>query len=223
MSHLNLVFLGPPGAGKGTQAKLLSRRHAIPQVSTGDILRSAVKNESPMGLKAREYMKTGALVPDDVVIGIVRERLECPDAQTGFILDGFPRTVPQAEALTLMLDELGKTLTAVVSFEVDRDELVQRLVGRRTCPACGAGYHVTYDPPRVDGICNACGSTLVQREDDREETVVNRLEVYDAQTAPLKAYYSSKGLLREVPGSGPIDQIERIIHDRIFGSCRDTA
>lgn len=214
---LNLVFLGPPGAGKGTQAKILSRRYDIPQISTGDILRSAVKNETAMGKKAKEYMNAGALVPDDVVIGIVRERLDQPDTANGFILDGFPRTVPQAEALDTLLTSLGKFLTSVLSFEVGREDLIERLVGRRTCPSCGAGFHVLFDPPTVEGICNSCGAGLIQREDDSRDTVVNRLDVYDRQTAPLKEYYRRSGLLAEIEGTGSIDQIQENIQSILSG------
>lgn len=214
---LNLVLLGPPGAGKGTQSKFISRQYGIPQISTGDILRSAVKNETAMGRKAKGYMDAGSLVPDEVVVGIVRERLELPDASRGFILDGFPRTVPQAEALDDMLSSMSISLSAVLSFEVPREELVARLVGRRICPSCSAGYHVLYDPPAVEGVCNECGAALVQRQDDMRETVLTRLDVYDQQTSPLKAYYERNSLLRRIDGVGPIEVIQSSIQSIISG------
>ncbi|AJF07219.1 adenylate kinase [Geoalkalibacter subterraneus] len=208
---MKLILLGPPGAGKGTQAQMLMEKFSIPQISTGDILRSAVKNATPMGVKAKEYMDAGALVPDDVVVGIVRERLQQADCANGFILDGFPRTVPQADALTDTLDELSLGLDAVISLEVDTDALVSRLTGRRTCPSCGKGYHVDFDPPSKGGVCDACGGNLVQRDDDREETIRKRLDVYREQTAPLVDYYRKGGLLVEVDGMAGIDEVGRQI------------
>lgn len=204
---MNLILLGPPGAGKGTQAKNLVKRYAIPQISTGDILRSAVKEQSPMGIKAKEYMDSGALVPDAVVVGIVDERLDKADCENGFILDGFPRTVAQANALKEMLASKGRTLEHVISISVDKDELLQRITGRRTCKSCGKGYHVLFDPSRVDGICDECGGDLFQRDDDQEETMARRLDVYEDQTAPLIAYYEGESLLRSLPGTGSIDDI----------------
>jgi len=182
---MKLILLGPPGAGKGTQAKLLAERLEIPQIATGDILRAAVKQGTPMGLKAKGFMDAGSLVPDEVVVGIVRERLQQVDCARGFILDGFPRTVAQAEALKEMLASLGKNLNAVISLEVDNEALVRRLTGRRTCQECGRGFHVDFDPPKTDGTCDACGGELYQRDDDREETIRRRLEVYTDQTQPL--------------------------------------
>jgi adenylate kinase len=217
MGVLNLVFLGPPGAGKGTQAKFVSRTFNIPQISTGDILRSAVRNETAMGKKAKEYMNAGALVPDEVVIGIVKERLEDADTLHGFILDGFPRTVPQAEALDHLLSSMGRKLSAVLSFEVAREDLIDRLVGRRTCPSCGAGFHVTFDPPEKEGVCTNCGSRLMQRDDDTRETVVNRLDVYERQTAPLKEYYARAGIMIDIDASGSIDGIQKTIRDTLDG------
>jgi adenylate kinase len=208
---MKLILLGPPGAGKGTQAQMLMEKFSIPQISTGDILRSAVKNATPMGVKAKEYMDAGALVPDDVVVGIVRERLQQADCTNGFILDGFPRTVPQADALRDTLSELSLELDAVISLEVDTEALVARLTGRRTCSSCGKGYHVDFDPPSKEGICDACGGKLVQRDDDREETIRKRLDVYREQTAPLVDYYLRGGLLAEVDGMAGIDEVGRQI------------
>ncbi|HWI40088.1 MAG TPA: adenylate kinase [Verrucomicrobiae bacterium] len=205
---MNLVLLGPPGAGKGTQAKILIRKFSIPQISTGDILRAAVKDETPMGLKAKGFMDAGALVPDAVVVGIVEERLAKDDCVAGFILDGFPRTVAQADALKEMLDGLGRRIEHVISIVVDNEELVKRVSGRRTCRSCGAGYHLDFDPPKVDGVCNECGGELYQRDDDREDTMRRRLQVYQEQTAPLIEYYAGQDLLRSVPGIGAIEDIQ---------------
>ena len=206
---MKLILLGPPGAGKGTQAKMLTERFGIPQISTGDMLRAAVKEGTPMGLQAKACMDAGALVPDEVVVGIVRERLQQADCAAGFILDGFPRTVPQAEALTATLDELGKELDAVLSLEVDVEALVERLTGRRTCKECGRGYHLKFDPPRQAGICDACGGTLFQRDDDQEATIRKRLEVYREQTAPLAGYYQQHHLLSRVDGMQEIGSVQR--------------
>lgn len=209
---MNLILLGPPGAGKGTQAKNLVKKYGIPQISTGDILRSAVKEQSPMGVKAKGFMDSGALVPDEVVVGIVDERLDKSDCVNGFILDGFPRTVAQANALKEMLASKGRTLDHVVSISVDKGELLQRITGRRTCKACGRGYHVLFDPPRKDGMCDECGGELFQRDDDREDTMAKRLDVYEEQTAPLIAYYEGETLLRSLPGTGSIEDIfQRIV------------
>lgn len=197
---MKLILLGPPGAGKGTQAKQLIDRFGIPQISTGDILRAAVKEGTPMGVKAKSCMDAGALVPDEVVVGIVRERLQKPDCGAGFILDGFPRTVPQADALKANLAELGKELDAVISLEVDNEALIERLTGRRTCRNCGRGYHVKFDPPKVEGVCDACGGELFQRDDDQEATIRKRLDVYEQQTAPLVEYYQQAGLLAAIDG-----------------------
>jgi adenylate kinase len=214
---MNLILLGPPGAGKGTQAKLLTKQFAIPQISTGDILRSAVKEQTAMGLRAKSYMDSGALVPDDVVVGIVEERLAKPDCANGFILDGFPRTVAQADSLKLMLAGLGKSIEHVVSIEVDKNELLERITGRRTCRSCGKGYHVAFDPPKAAGKCDDCGGKLYQRDDDREETMRNRLDVYNEQTAPLIAYYSEESLLRTIEGIGSIEEIQRAILNIVEG------
>ena len=208
---MNLILLGPPGAGKGTQAKMMIDAYGIPQISTGDMLRAAVKNQTPLGLEAKKAMDAGALVSDEVVIGLVRERLSEDDCKNGFMLDGFPRTVPQAEELTKVLDGMGKQIDHVVSIEVPNQELMGRLTGRRTCKACGQGYHVMFDPPMAEGVCDKCGGELFQRDDDNEETVGNRLKVYEAQTAPLIEYYQGKGTLRPINGVGTIPEIlERV-------------
>jgi len=205
---MKLILLGPPGAGKGTQAKMLTDRFSIPQISTGDILRAAVKEGTPMGLKAKEFMDAGGLVPDEVVVGIVRDRLLAADCNNGFILDGFPRTVAQADALQASLEETDKALDRVISLEVDAEALVERLTGRRTCKECGRGYHVKFDPPLEDGICDACGGSLFQRDDDQEETIRKRLQVYAEQTSPLISYYRDAGVLMELDGMQPIHQVQ---------------
>jgi adenylate kinase len=212
---LNLILLGPPGVGKGTQAKLLIEKFGIPQISTGDILRAAVKDQTPMGIKAKGYMDSGALVPDAVVIGIVEERLAQDDCQKGFILDGFPRTVAQADALGQVLKGLGHSIDHVISLSVDKAELLKRLTGRRACPKCGAVYHVDYAPPKAAGICDACSADLFQREDDKEATILHRLAVYEEQTTPLIDYYQNCGLLRSVNGLGTVEGIHGEIVSRI--------
>jgi len=208
---MKLVLLGPPGAGKGTQAAMLVEKYGIPQISTGDMLRAAVREQTPMGIKANEYMQAGGLVPDEVVVGIVRERLQQVDCAKGFILDGFPRTVPQADALKQTLQELEKQLDAAISLEVDLEALVERLTGRRTCGSCGKGFHIRFDPPGADGRCSACGGELVQRADDQEETIRNRMAVYHEQTAPLEEYYRTEGLLTAIDGMAPIDRVHQEI------------
>lgn len=208
---MRLILLGPPGAGKGTQAKVLMEKYQIPQISTGDILRQAVKEKTPLGEEARVYMDRGALVPDQVIIGIIRERLQKPDCKRGYILDGFPRTVVQAEALRETLAGMDSSLDHVLSIEVMEEELIQRLSGRRTCKSCGEVYHIIYGPPKRDGVCDKCGGELYQRDDDKEETIKRRLRVYQAETAPLIDYYKGRGLLREIAGKGEIREIfERI-------------
>lgn len=208
---MNLILLGPPGAGKGTQAKLLIKKFGIPQISTGDILRAAVKDQTPMGIKAKSFMDDGALVPDEVVVGIVSERLSKEDCVSGFILDGFPRTVAQADSLKVMLAGLGKAIEHVVSMTVDKEELLQRITGRRTCKGCGKGYHIAFDPPVVAGVCDDCGGDLFQRDDDREDTMRKRLDVYEQQTSPLIEYYANASILRAVDGVGSIDGIQQQI------------
>jgi adenylate kinase len=214
---MNLILLGPPGAGKGTQAKLLCSKYTIPQISTGDILRSAVREQTVMGLKAKEFMDAGSLVPDSVVVGIVEERLQKSDCKNGFILDGFPRTIAQADALKQTLRSLHKQIDHVISISVDSDELLIRITGRRTCAKCGKGYHVSFEPPRVANVCDVCGAVLYQRDDDKEETIRKRLQVYDQQTEPLIDYYDKESLLRTVTGTGSIDDIQDGIIDILEG------
>jgi adenylate kinase len=204
---MNIILLGPPGAGKGTQAKMLVEKYQIPQISTGDILRAAVKEGSPLGKEAKACMDKGDLVPDSVVIGIVEERIQQPDCAKGYMLDGFPRTVPQAEALDGMLKNLSSQIDHVVSIEVANEELVGRLTGRRTCRDCGAGFHVMFDPPDKEGVCDKCGGELYQRDDDNVETVTSRLDVYESQTMPLIDYYTAQGKIRPIDGVGEIKEI----------------
>ena len=218
---MNLIFLGPPGAGKGTQAKLLSNFSGIPQISTGDILRAAVRDESPMGVRAKSYMDSGALVPDEVVVGIAEERLSQGDCDKGFILDGFPRTVAQAESLSEMLERMGKTITAVISIAVDEEELLERISGRRACEKCGKVYHLVYEPPKDITKCDLCGGILYQRDDDKKETMRKRLDEYRQKTAPLIEYYSGKGLLEEISGTGSIEEIQVQIRRAVEGARCD--
>jgi len=204
---MGIILLGPPGAGKGTQAKKLTGEFSIPQISTGDMLREALKNGTELGKKAKGFMDAGGLVPDDVVIGIVKERLAAKDCATGFILDGFPRTIPQAQALDRVTKELGKEIRFVLSLEVDQKELMERLCGRRTCTGCGAMFHVKFNPPKAAGKCDKCGTALIQRDDDKEETITARLTNYNKATAPLLDYYGNTGKIRTVTASGEIDAI----------------
>ena len=206
---MNLILLGGPGAGKGTQAKKLIDKYGIPQISTGDILRAAVKEGTEMGRKAKEYMDAGKLVPDAVVIGIIKDRLAQPDCQKGFILDGFPRTVPQAEALDTVLAGLGSKIDHVISIDVDEEALVARLTGRRTCKnaACGQMFHIKFTPPKQEMVCDKCGSELYQRDDDNETTVRSRLATYNQATKPLIDYYTKEGLVRPITGVGSIEDI----------------
>ena len=191
---MKLILLGPPGAGKGTQAEILNKKLGIPTISTGNILRAAVKNGTPVGLKAKEYMDAGKLVPDEVIIGVISERLAEADCQNGFILDGVPRTIPQAEAL----EKAGISFDAVVSIEISDEEIEQRMSGRRVCAQCGAPYHVKNMPPKVEGVCDACGGKLEARADDKPEVVRDRLQVYHKETAPLKDFYAARNLLKTV-------------------------
>jgi adenylate kinase len=206
---MRIVLLGGPGSGKGTQAKKLIDRLGVPQISTGDIFRAALKEGTPMGLKAKTYMDKGELVPDDVVIGVVEERLTKSDLDKGYMLDGFPRTLPQAQTLDGILAKQSKSIDHAILVDVPDEELVARLSGRRTCrnSECGRMYHVMFNPSKKEGICDACGSELYQRDDDSEATIRERLTVYNKQTAPLVDYYDKKGLLRRVKGVGPIDEI----------------
>jgi adenylate kinase len=218
---MNLILLGPPGAGKGTQAKILTKKYEIPQISTGDMLRVAVKEQTPMGIKAKEFMDAGALVTDEVVVGIVEERLAKPDCVNGFILDGFPRTVNQADALKQMLQSFGKSVDHVISIAVDQEELLGRISGRRTCRICGKGFNLLFDPPRTAGKCDECGGELYQRDDDSEETMRKRLVVYEQQTAPLISYYANESLLRTIDGIGSIEKIQQSLLSAIEGSKVD--
>ena len=193
---MNIIFLGAPGAGKGTQAEIVSEKLAIPTVSTGNIIRAALKNGTPMGLKAKEYIESGKLVPDEVVIGIIKDRLAEDDCKNGFILDGFPRTIPQAEAL----DTMGIVIDKVIDIEVADEKIATRMGGRRVCKACGNSYHLEYKKPQNDGVCDACGGELIQRKDDAPETVLERLKIYHQETEPLKDYYEKQGKLFIVEG-----------------------
>ncbi len=204
---MKLILLGAPGAGKGTQAEIISEKYNIPTVSTGNIIRAALKNGTEMGIKAKSYIDAGELVPDDVVIGIIKERLSENDCENGYILDGFPRTIPQAEAL----DEMGFGIDAALSIEVADGEIVKRMSGRRVCEKCGASYHTEYKKPAVDGICNSCGGKLVIRKDDEPETVKNRLNVYHEQTEPLKDYYRAGGKLLTVEGQDEVADTTRLV------------
>lgn len=215
---MKIILLGPPGAGKGTQAVKLVEKYDIPQISTGDMLRAAVRDQSPMGIKAKEYMDSGGLVPDEVVVGIVRERLQQEDCSAGFILDGFPRTVPQADALTEVLSDINKELDSVISLDVDTEALVERLTGRRTCKSCGRGFHVKYDPPTAEGTCSDCGGELMQRDDDQEATIRNRMQVYHDQTAPLEAYYKDSNLLQVVDGMQDMQDVQNSIQVILQGN-----
>ena len=204
---MNLIFLGAPGAGKGTQAKLIMKKYQIPQISTGDILREAVHDNTPLGKKAQEYMNKGLLVPDEVVIGIIEERLKESSCQRGFILDGFPRTIPQAESLDEVLDKLNIRLGHVINFEVEKEILIKRLSGRRVCKNCGQMYNIYFNPPSKEGICDQCEGELFQRKDDTIETIKERLNVYRSQTAPLIEYYQSKKKLSTIAADKKQTQI----------------
>ena len=208
---MRLAFLGPPGAGKGTQARELAREWGMPHLATGDMLREALAAGTTLGLEAKRYMDQGALVPDLVIIGLMRERLAKPEATLGFIVDGFPRTIAQAEALAQLLEDMGQHLEAVVFFDVSEPELLRRLTGRRICRRCQSTYHIVSAPPRMPDVCDKCGGELYQRDDDRETTVRNRLAVYARQTAPLLDHYRERGLLVSVPGEGDIAAIRAAI------------
>ncbi|TCS81527.1 adenylate kinase [Tepidibacillus fermentans] len=216
---MNIVLMGLPGAGKGTQAERIVDEFQIPHISTGDMFRSAIKEGTPLGLEAKSYMDKGLLVPDEVVIGIVRERLGNDDCKNGFLLDGFPRTVEQAKALDHMLEELDKKIDHVIYIEVEKDHLLKRLTGRRICRQCGATYHLVYHPPKQEGVCDKCGGELYQRDDDKEETVATRLEVNMSQTEPLLKYYNDKKVLRIIDGNQDIDRVFYSIKELLRGQA----
>ena len=210
---MRVAFLGPPGAGKGTQARELAREWSVPHIATGDMLREAVAAGTTLGREAKTYMDKGTLVPDDVIIGMIAERLREDDARRGFLLDGFPRTITQAEGLERLLKDLGQPLERVIYFDVPEPELIRRLTGRRVCRSCGHSFHVVSNPPRREGVCDVCGGELYQRADDSEATVRNRLSVYHRQTAPLLDWYTGKGLLTSIQGAGSIAEIGRRVKD----------
>ena len=193
---MNIIFFGAPGAGKGTQAEIVSKKLDIPTISTGNIIREAIKNGTEMGLSAKSYIDAGKLVPDEVVIGIIKDRLDMDDCKNGFILDGFPRTIPQAKAL----DEMGVKIDVVLNIEVSDEDIVKRKSGRRTCPKCGSTYHIEFNPTKTEGVCDNCGTELTVRKDDHPDVVKSRLDVYHSETEPLKAFYQEKGILRTVVG-----------------------
>ncbi len=208
---MRLILLGPPGSGKGTQAGRLRDKYSIPQISTGDLLRSAVSDKTALGKKAKEYMDQGRLVPDELVVDMIRERLQEDDCKQGYVLDGFHRTLIQAEKLDEMLASMGEKIDEVVELEVRQEDILIRLTGRRTCRDCNAMFHQTLNPPKVAGVCDYCGGALYQRDDDNEKTVINRLVEYEKKTAPLKEYYGRQGNLKTAGGSGSMDEIfERI-------------
>ena len=207
MTELNLVLLGPPGSGKGTQGERLNEDLRLPYYATGDILRGAVREETELGRTAREYMDRGDLVPDEVIVGVIAERIVSSEALDGFLLDGFPRTTPQAEALDAKLDELGRAVTAVLLIDVSDDEVVRRLGGRRTCEAKGHVFHVEFDPPRQEGICDIDGSSLIVRDDDKPEVIRKRLETYHEKTEPLVSYYDHRSVLRRIDGEAPPEEV----------------
>jgi adenylate kinase len=204
---VRLVLVGPPGAGKGTQAQFIAAQFAIPKISTGDIFRANVSQGTDLGVTAKKYMDAGDLVPDEVTNAMVHERLKEDDASDGFLLDGFPRTVPQATTLDGMLGDMGSALDVVLELVVDDEEVIRRLSGRRTCRSCGHIWHVDFDPPTRDGICDHCGGELFQRDDDKPDTVQHRLDVYAEQTAPLIAFYAEKGILVGIDATGPVDDV----------------
>ncbi|MDR7074772.1 adenylate kinase [Fictibacillus barbaricus] len=215
-----LVLMGLPGAGKGTQAEKIVEKYGIPHISTGDMFRAAIKEETPLGLEAKSYMDAGNLVPDEVTIGIVRDRLSKADCEKGFLLDGFPRTIAQAEALEEITNELGRKIDYVLNISVDSDKLMQRLTGRRICQTCGSTYHVIFNPPKVEGVCDKDGGTLIQRQDDNEETVRNRLNVNMKQAKPLLDFYGDKGYLKNINGDQDIDKVFQDIDQLIGGLAK---
>lgn len=211
---MKLILMGAPGAGKGTQAEIICQERNIPTISTGNMLREALKNGTEMGLKAKGYMESGQLVPDDIIIGVIRDRIGQDDCKNGFILDGFPRTIPQAEALD---DLLGVKIDAVLDIEVADEDIVTRMSGRRVCEKCGSSYHMLYKRPKVEGVCDNCGGTLIQRKDDHPDTVKDRLDVYHSQTEPLKEYYSRQGKLLVVHGQEEVADTTRLVREALEG------
>ncbi len=211
-SSMRVIFLGPPGVGKGTQADFIAQKYEIPKLSTGDLLRESVANETSLGKEAKGYMNRGELVPDAVVVGLVEEKLSSPECQKGFLLDGFPRTEAQADQLSSYLASTGKGLDQVVYFSLSKDEIIRRISGRRSCPECKAVYHLESVPPKHAGICDVCGKSLIQRNDDKPETVESRLAVYQEQTAPLVEYYKTRNILGELDGAGSVSAVqERLV------------
>ncbi len=208
---MNIMLFGAPGAGKGTQAKFLIEKYDIPQISTGDILRAAIKAGTEMGLEAKKFMDEGKLVPDSTIIGIIRDRLAEKDCAEGFILDGFPRTIPQAEALEKLMEDMKISLDRVISLNVPDELIVDRITGRRVCPKCGASFHVEFNPPKSADICDYCGEALIIRKDDTAETVINRLASYHAQTAPLFDFYTTRGVMAEVDGTKDVSEVKEEI------------
>lgn len=204
---MKVILLGPPGAGKGTQAKIISDKYSIPHISTGDIFRKNITEKTPLGVEAKRYMDNGQLVPDEVTIGIVKDRLSMDDCKNGFLLDGFPRTVKQAEALDSFLSTNKQKINTALLIDVPKDFILERMTGRRVCTTCGASYHIKFNPPKVENKCDLCGGSLIQRKDDTEETVKERLDVYDKQTQPLVDYYSAQNILSKVDGTGEISEV----------------
>lgn len=210
---MNIILMGLPGAGKGTQASEIVKKLPIPHISTGDMFRKAIKDETDLGKEAKSYMDRGELVPDEVTVGIVKERISEDDAKKGFLLDGFPRTIDQAESLSQIMSELDREIDAVINIEVPEEELMNRLTGRRICEKCGTTYHLVFNPPKVDGICDIDGGKLYQREDDNPETVSNRLSVNVKQSKPILEYYNNKGVLKNIDGSKDIDEVTKDVID----------
>ncbi len=215
---MNMILLGPPGAGKGTQAKKITEKHDIPQISTGDILRQAVKDKTEMGVKAKGFMDQGKLVPDEVVIGIIRDRLAADDCKGGYILDGFPRTLPQAEELSKLLTGMNSEIDFVIDIAVGEDSLVERLTGRRTCKNCGFGYHIKFSPPAGEGVCDKCGGELYLRDDDNVETVKQRFKVYKDQSETLKSFYGGTGKYHRIDGEKDINEVFGDVEKILQGS-----
>ena len=210
---MRVIFLGPPGGGKGTQADFIAKKYDIPKLSTGDLLRESVAKETSLGKEAKGYMNRGELVPDAVVIGLVEEKLASPECQKGFLLDGFPRTVTQADQLSTFLESTGEGLDHVIYFSLSKNEIIRRISGRRSCPECKTVYHLESVPPKQEGICDVCGKSLIQRNDDKPETIESRLGVYQEQTAPLIEYYKTRNILRELDGAGLVPAVQ----DRLVG------